>query len=117
MTLQTVMNSPPCDIADDFDWSCQIDIKQTLPNNEIAVNSYNLKSLCKNEGYDWVDKANNAWFNINICGYSPKQCFPADCAADGVIDDGDNKRTWTGAPLYSMGGHSQCRFCGKILSI
>ena len=92
------MNESPCDITDDFAWSCEIEIQDTISNGEIAVNSYNLKSLCKDEGYNWVDKANNAWFNINICGYSPKQCFPADCAADGVLDDGDTKRTWNGAP-------------------
>jgi hypothetical protein len=93
-----VMNGSPCDISDDFPWSCQVDVELNLPNGETAINSYDLKGLCKNQGYDWVDKGNNAWFNVNVCGYAPKQCFPADCAADGVLAEDNKRRTWTGAP-------------------
>ena len=93
-----VMNGLACDISDEFPGSCQMDIEQKLPNGETAINSYDLQALCKNTGYDWVDKENSAWFNVNVCGYAPKQCFPADCAADGVLADDGSKRTWKGAP-------------------
>ena len=93
-----VMNGSPCDISDEFPWSCQIDIEIELSNGEAAVNRYNLKPLCNDTGYNWVDKENSAWFNVNVCGYAPKQCFPANCAADGATAEDGQPRTWTGAP-------------------
>ena len=93
-----IVDGDACEIPDDVPWSCMIDVETALPSGERAVNSYNLQPLCKDQGYDYVDKTNAAWFNINVCGYAPKQCFPANCAADGVPASDGTKRTWEGAP-------------------
>jgi hypothetical protein len=86
-----IVDGDPCGNAD----SCAFtEIGTVDAQGNLITAQYDLSGLCRAQGYDYkLDTLSTEWYNINICGYAPKQCFPADCANDAV-----NGRNWKGGP-------------------
>jgi len=87
----SIVDGDPCGNAD----ACAFtEVAIVDANGNLVSAQYDMSGLCKSQGYDYKqDTLSSEWYNINICGYAPKQCFPADCASDNV-----NGRTWQGGP-------------------
>lgn len=86
-----LVDGDPCDNAD----ACSAtEVAMVDWQGNLITAQYDLSGLCRSQGYTYKqDSLSSEWFSANICGYSPRQCFPADCANDGV-----NGRDWQGGP-------------------
>ena len=91
----SVVDGDPCANAE---ISCAAtEVAMLDGKGKLITATFDLSGLCRSNGYNFrADTLSTAWFNINICGYSPKQCFPADCALDSI-----NGRTWANGPCVS----------------
>jgi hypothetical protein len=85
-----IVDGDPCANAD----ACAAtEVAMLDSQGNLVTAQYDLSGLCKSQGYDYrMDTLSTEWYNINICGFAPKQCFPADCAP------GTNGRTWKDGP-------------------
>ena len=86
-----------CDSADNVDGpACNAasDCQSLIVGEANRFLQYDLSQLCKTGGYRWVAPLNSpqahSYYDLNICGYTPSQCFPADCADDTTYHN------WTG---------------------
>jgi len=87
----SIVDGDPCGNAD----ACQYtEVGAVDAAGNLITATYDLSGLCRAQGYNYkADTLSSEWYNVNICGYSPKQCFPADCENDMI-----NGRNWEGGP-------------------
>ena len=87
----SIVDGDPCSNSD----ACAAtEVAMLDAKGNLITAQYDLSGLCRSQGYDFrQDTLSTEWYNVNICGYAPKQCFPADCALDSI-----NGRSWANGP-------------------